>query len=176
MDVVGEDVVGEGELAERDEQVLAPFAVVRGGEVQNNRHEGLDILNRHSLGVKVGESGRLVKDQRLVDLAGVGGLVLPSGGGIAGGLALPSDGGIVLTSSGGCALMSDGDITVEGGGGLALSGGGVICHGGEAAGALTSGGGLALTSDGGGGIAVEGGGGLALSGDGLAVLIKRDIT
>lgn len=49
---VGEDVVGERVLAERDKEQAAPLGVVGSADVEDDGNEGLDVQNGHRLGVE----------------------------------------------------------------------------------------------------------------------------
>jgi len=116
-------------LADGEEKLVAPPVVVAGGEVENNRDEDSDVLNRHRLGMKVGERSSFMEEERLTKFEAVGNLrVLIRGGaihfgvvvvgvGFAGGraLLLGAREGVALADRGGCTLLS---------GGLGLLGGG----------------------------------------------------
>jgi hypothetical protein len=108
-------------LADGEEKLVAPPVVVAGGEVENNRDEGADVLNCHRLGMKVGKRSSFMKEERLTKLAAVGNLrvlirrvashvgVVGVGVGVAGGRAL------VLGASEGVALADRGGFTLLGG-------------------------------------------------------------
>ncbi|XP_062229134.1 uncharacterized protein LOC133926962 [Phragmites australis] len=82
-DVVGEDVALQGELPDGEEERLAPPGVEGGGDVEEQRHEGADVLHGDGLSVQVQESRGLMLKKGCVEggkIAGVGGGVLVAGG------------------------------------------------------------------------------------------------
>jgi hypothetical protein len=53
-------VVLQRELADGEEELLAPAGVVVGGEVEDDRHEKPDFVDGNGLGVQVKEGGGLM--------------------------------------------------------------------------------------------------------------------
>jgi hypothetical protein len=53
-------VIGERLTPKGEQDVVAPLGVVRGGEVQRDRDERMDILHASGLDVDVGDDGDLV--------------------------------------------------------------------------------------------------------------------
>lgn len=70
---VGENVIGEGILAERDEEEAAPLRVVRRAEVEDDWNKSLNVEDRHSLSV---ECINGVVDERRATGRGAGGLLV----------------------------------------------------------------------------------------------------
>ena len=59
-------------LPDGEKKLVAPPVVVAGGEVENKRDQGSDVLNVDCLGVEVGERGSFVEEERLTKIAVVG--------------------------------------------------------------------------------------------------------
>ena len=68
---VGEDVVAEGELADDEEELILPARIVA-GDVEDDGDQAPDVLDRHSLRVKVDDGFGFVEQQGVVEVAGAG--------------------------------------------------------------------------------------------------------
>ena len=125
--VVLQDVILQGEIPNGEEELVAPSVVVADGDVEDNRDEGLDVVDGGSLDVEVGDRSGLVEKERLAEIAGigdVGGRLLLIGGGIA----------VVRSGGGGAHLLGaregipntllDGFALLDGGAGLLFGSGG----------------------------------------------------
>ena len=62
---VGEDVVVEGVVLEGEKEKVPPASVGGEGGVQEDRHQGPDVLNAGGLGKEVGDDGGLVVGRRV---------------------------------------------------------------------------------------------------------------
>jgi hypothetical protein len=66
--VVEEDMTLQGVLAKGEEELIAPPGVVAGGDVEDDRDEAADVLDRHSLGVQIKHDSSLVEEHGVVDV------------------------------------------------------------------------------------------------------------
>lgn len=57
---VGEDMMPEREPPQGEKEGVAPAGVVRGGDVEDNRDEGTNVLHGHRLGVQIDDGSGLV--------------------------------------------------------------------------------------------------------------------
>jgi len=111
--VVGEDMAFQGVLAKDVEEGLLPVAVEGGVDVEDERNQRADIMDRHGLRMEIEEDRGLLLKQRLVEVevAGVGFIILAilvarrlGRGPLLGGLETRESGVDLLLSGGGFAI------------------------------------------------------------------------
>jgi len=127
--VVLQDVILQGEIPNGEEELVASSVVVADGDVEDNRDEGLDVVDNGGLDVEVGDRSGLVEKERLAEIVGigdVGGRLLLIGGGIA--VVRSSGGGsrahLLGAREGIPNTLLDGFALLDGGAGLLFGSGG----------------------------------------------------